>query len=135
MAPVSCLLRPFFKNTIFSKMALNRCQKWKISNFFFILGKDFIGLFNGILHFFRFSLVSKLQNTTFSKIAQKINKSWKFQIFFCILGNHFIGLFNGILHFFIILVYPEKLKEMLLLLNFICPPLYLIHCVLIDIIW
>ena len=45
-------------------------------------------------------------------------------IFFCILGKDFIGLFNGILHFFILLVYPEKPKEILFLLNFICPPLY-----------
>ena len=42
----------------------------------------------------------------------------------CILGNHFIGLLCGILHVLILLVYPEKLKENLLLLNTFCTPLY-----------
>ena len=46
-------------------------------------------------------------------------------IFFCIHGNYFIGLFNGILHDLLLLVYPEKLKP-LLLLNFIRHPLYAI---------
>ena len=48
----------------------------------------------------------------------------KIKKFFCILGNHFIGRFNGILHVLILLVYPEKLKP-LLLLNIIRLPLYL----------
>ena len=44
----------------------------------------------------------------------------------CILGNHFIGVLYGILHFLILLVYPEKLMENLLLLNTFCTPLYLL---------
>ena len=43
----------------------------------------------------------------------------------CILGNHFIGVLYGILHFLILLVYPEKLMENLLLLNTFCTPLYM----------
>ena len=48
---------------------------------------------------------------TLSKEVAK-NGPKKLTIFCCILGNHFIGLFNGTLHVLLLLVVPEKLKEM-----------------------
>ena len=65
------------------------------------------------------------KNIIFSKMTLKISQKLKISKYFCILGNHFIGLLYGILHVLILLVYPEKLKENLLLLNTFWTPLYL----------
>ena len=61
VAPVWYLTQPFFKNTIFSKMALKPNKSWKFKIFFCIFGNHFIGLFNGILHVLIFWVVAVKQ--------------------------------------------------------------------------
>ena len=61
----------------------------------------------------------------FKNDPKNFRKVQNFKFFFCILDNHFIGLLYGILNVLILLVYPEKLKENLLLLNTFWAPLYI----------
>ena len=60
----------------------------------------------------------------FQKCPKNLTKVENFKSFFFILDNHFIGLLYGILNVVILLVYSEKLKENLLLLNTFWTPLY-----------
>ena len=56
-------------------------------------------------------LVEIKNKTIMEWSINSLNLDEKF-IFCCILGNNFLGLFNGILHVLLLLVAPEKLKEM-----------------------
>ena len=64
------------------------------------------------------------KHSFFRNDPKNLTKVENFKKKFYILGNYFIGLLYGILHVLILLVYPEKLKENLLLLNTFCTPLY-----------
>ena len=51
----------------------------------------------------------------FKNGPKKVTKVENFKKIFCLFGNRFIGFLYGILNVLILVVYPEKLKENVLL--------------------
>ena len=119
-------LGPFSENLCFRKMCVAGMKRGPcptiLYSFFTKLNEEAL-LKVSLKNLHLFQSYPFFKNTAFSKMALKIYQKLKNLIFFsAFMVTIFIWVFNGILHVLILLIYPEKLRP-LLLLNFIRPPL------------
>ena len=71
---------PFSKTTFFSKRALKVQNFLKNQNFFFISGRNFVGLFNGILFVLILSVVIEAQKEMLPSLFQLATTALQIQI-------------------------------------------------------